>query len=90
MKLLLITTAKWGDIVGPFSEEGGPKQPDFLDIGSLVAKFQAKHDAPIKARAQLQPNIPDPTQRVDFKDIAAGVDAFLGKPYPFAGPQPCP
>ena len=65
-------------------------QLDFTDIASVVDKFTASPTAPIKARAQLQPNVPDPTKPVDFSDIASVVDAFTGADYPFAGPTACP
>ena len=85
----MIGTAKWGDIVEPFADEG-EAQPDFTDIVAIVDKFQALATAPRKARAQLQPNVPDPSRAIDFGDIAAVVDAFTGEAYPFDGPTACP
>ena len=64
--------------------------PDFTDIASLVSKFTNAPNAPSNVRAQLQPNIPDPSQDINFSDIAAAVDAFTGQSYPFAGPSSCP
>ncbi len=87
---MMTATAKWGDIVEPFDGPGGPKQPDFLDISSIVAKFQAIPGAPSKARSQLQPSVPNPLQPISFMDIAAAVDAFSGSDYPYAGPTNCP
>jgi hypothetical protein len=84
------TTAKWGDIVEPYDDPNGPAQPDFLDISSIVDKFQAKPGAPSKVRVQLQPNVPNPSAAISFLDIAAAVDAFSGLPYPYAGPTACP
>jgi len=83
-----IATQKWGDVVEPFFEPGNPViQPTFADVGAIVDKFKAL--AYIKARMQLQPNIPEPTKAVDFKDIGACVDAFKGLAYPFDGPSGC-
>ena len=64
--------------------------PDFVDISSLVSKFQGEAGAPIKARAQLQPNLVNPANSVSFADIGHAVSSFQGVPYPFAGPSECP
>ena len=87
---IVFATGAWGDIVAPFASEGGAAQPDFTDIGVLVDAFSGAPTSPIKARSQLQPNIPDPSQPINFSDISAAVDAFIGLPYPFAGPLACP
>jgi len=89
---LVITTAKFGDIWPLFDEPGGPTQPDFSDIAAMVRKFQSGSEAPIKAVAQLQPNCVFPERPIDFKDIAADVQAFVGTPYASTchGPCPCP
>ena len=59
----------------------------------MVQKFLAAEGAPIKAVAALQPNVPFPIRPIDFKDIAADVEAFLDDPF-YAernhGPCPCP
>jgi hypothetical protein len=84
-------TGKWGDLVEPFSGSfDAGAQPDFTDIAALVTKFTADPQSPDKARMQLQPNTPDPSQPITFSDIANVVDAFTGSPYPFAGPTECP
>jgi len=87
---LLIETAKWGDIVEPYHGQGPAAQPDFLDIAAVVATFTEAANNPGKVRAQLQPNVPDPTAIVDFKDVADTVNAFMGIPYPYSGPTNCP
>ncbi len=87
---LLIETAKWGDIVEPFHGQGPAAQPDFKDIATVVATFVEAANNPGKARSQLQPNVPDPTTFVDFKDVSDAVDAFVGLPYPYSGPTNCP
>jgi len=46
--------------------------------------------APIKAQAQLQPNVVHPDRAINFKDIAAAVQAFLGQPLIVALPDPGP
>jgi len=86
---LTVLTAQWGDIVDPFWTPDGPAQPDFKDISGAVESFMALPGAPIKARAQLQPNVPDPNAAVDFKDIAAVVAAFATGVYPYDGPNSC-
>jgi len=93
---LIINTGAWGDIWPAFrSDPGAPTQPDFTDIAAMVRKFQALPDAPIKPVAQLQPNTALPDRPIDFKDIAADVQAFVGAiPYSgsaaITGPCACP
>lgn len=86
---VMVTTGAWGDIVEPFAGSGSA-QPDFTDISSVVEAFQSNPSSPGKARAQLQPNLPDPNFQVDFNDVSAAVGAFLGQAYPYAGPAACP
>jgi hypothetical protein len=83
-------TAKWGDVTDPFNPPSPTAQPDFADISALVNKFGSGPGAPIKARAQLHPNIPNPAASIDFVDISNCVDAFRGLSYPYAGPVGCP
>jgi len=85
-------TGHWGDVTSPYSEPGGSSQPDFTDINALVEKFLATPGAPAKAAAQLQPNLVNPNQPINFADISADVDAFLGVTYgsEFTGPCTCP
>ncbi len=88
---LEVTTLPWGDIVEPwFDNVEGVPQPDFKDISSVVAKFQALPTSVTKARAQLRPNCVLPWRQIDFKDIAAGVSAFVGDAYWYHGPCACP
>jgi len=88
------TTGKHADMAAPFEDGGGPNpvQPDFADINGDVQKFLAVPGAPIKALAQLQPNVVFPLRAVDFKDIADAVDSFLGVSYAsqYSGPCTCP
>jgi hypothetical protein len=85
-----MATGVWGDVAPSYAVPGGPTQPDFNDIAAIVEAFLAGTMSPGKPRAQLQPNVPDPSLPVDFRDIADGVSAFLGRPYPYQGPCPCP
>lgn len=90
-----LQTGKWGDAAPLFEgDDPGAPQPDFIDISSLVAKFTQSPSAPIKAHAQLLPNVVFPDRAIDFKDISAGVDAFVGTPFAEAlgisGPCTCP
>jgi len=92
-----ITTGKFGDVTELFDDPDcldppgpcNPPQPDFSDVAALVRKFTAAPDAPIKAVAQLQPNVVFPNRSVDFKDISADVSAFVGVPFPSLFPGPC-
>jgi len=88
---LVVVTGVWGDVAPLFDgDDPGAPQPDFNDISSVVRKFLASPDAPIKASAQLQPDVVSPNHQVNFKDIADDVSAFVGDPYPYFGPCTCP
>ncbi len=88
-----MATGKWGDTVPLFDgDDPSVPQPDFNDIAGVVNKFLGTPTAPIKAFAQLQPNRPFPDRKVDFRDVAAAVDGFLGVSYASRhyGPCSCP
>ena len=87
---LTIPTTRWGDVEVPFSPPSTSTQPDVGDISALVNKFKSALGAPIKARALLSGEIPDPSFDVGFGHISACVDAFRGEGYPHAGPATCP
>jgi hypothetical protein len=90
----VVQTAKFGDVVPPYAVGNLGVQPDFLDISAEVNKFLAAPGAPIKAIAHLVPNTPRSGSPIDFKTIAAGVNAFLGVAYTsiadISGPCACP
>lgn len=93
---LTIVTSRWGDVELPYNPPSTATQPDFADVSALVNKFKSSPGAPIKARALLAGddifgNMSSSTLTVDFSftHIAACVDAFRGKPYPFSM-ESCP
>jgi hypothetical protein len=91
---LSISTTRWGDVETPYNPPSQATQPNFGDIAALVKKFQSGSGAPIKARAFLAGddafgNITTLGTDLNFGHIAACVDAFRGKPYPFMI-QSCP
>jgi hypothetical protein len=85
-----IVTRRSGDITPRFNPPDPSTQPDALDVNALVNKFKNLPGAPIKAIAQLQPNLPELNADINALDISAAVDAFKGFAYPFGGPCPCP
>jgi hypothetical protein len=90
---LTLSTSRWGDVQEPFNPPTSAAQPDFVDIYALVNKFRSALGAPIKARALLagidaNGNV-DLAPDLNFTHISACVDAFRGKPYPYAGPESC-
>lgn len=89
---LTVETGIWGDIADPIQQPSPASrtQPDISDVSALVDKFRAWPGAPVAARSLLQPNVPDPTQPINFSDISACVDSFKGIAYPYEGPVPCP
>jgi hypothetical protein len=85
---LQIATTRWGDVEQPYSPPSATAQPDVGDIAALVKKFQSGPGAPIKARAFLAGddafgNITTLNVDLGFGHIAACVDAFRGRPYPY-------
>lgn len=85
---LLVSTGRWADIAAPYNPPSPTTQPDALDVVGMVYKFKGLPGAPIMARADLFPRIPDHT--CNALDITVCVDAFKGGSYPFAGPAVCP
>jgi hypothetical protein len=91
---LRIATTRWGDVETPYNPPNPTAQPDVGDIAALVKKFQSGSGAPIKARSLLAGddafgNITTLGVDLNFGHIAACVDAFRGKPYPYTM-QGCP
>lgn len=85
---LHIKTTRWGDVAEAYNPPAITAQPDVADISALVSKFRSAPGAPIKARALLAGddafgNITTLGQDMSFTHIAACVDAFRGKPYPY-------
>ncbi len=84
---LSVSTARWGDVETPFNPPSTTTQPDLADVSAMVNKFKDVAGAPIKARTLLSgENLAgeiDMSFDLDFEHIAACVDAFKGKPYPF-------
>jgi hypothetical protein len=86
-------TRRSGDVDAVYQDlnPGGPlTQPNAIDLTGVVNKFKNVVGAPVKCRAQLQPNVPDLNADINALDIVAVVDAIKGLAYPFAGPCPCP
>lgn len=87
-----VQTSKWGDVVGnctvtPCTPPDGTVNVT-TDIVGILDKFAGRAGAPAKARADLEPALPDLI--INITDVLRGLSAFTGLPYPFAGPTPCP
>ncbi len=92
---LILSNARWGDVAGPFDPQAGAYSPADgvvsvpVDTVALVDKFRSLPGAPIKARADIDPAVPNMV--INITDITRSIDAFRGAAYPFspaAGP-PC-
>lgn len=85
---LEIKTTRWGDVETPYNPPSATIQPDVGDVSALVNKFRSAAGAPLKARALLAATDASGNVNIapdlDFSHIAACVDAFRGKPYPYA------
>lgn len=89
---LMVPTSIYGDIVDDCSAiPCGP--PDgsvdiVTDVTAALDKFKNLTGAPIKARCDGEPHVPDLV--INISDVTYVLDAFRGDPYPFTpGPDPC-
>jgi len=83
-------TRRSGDVEQPYNPPSATGQPDVTDVSQLVNKFKNLSGAPVKAIAQLQPNLPELNADINVLDILAVVDALKGTKYAFSGPCACP
>ncbi|RME37399.1 MAG: hypothetical protein D6788_09535 [Planctomycetota bacterium] len=89
---LSIRTSLWGDVTGgcsvsPCTPPDG--QVDVVtDLLAVLEKFRNAPGAPPKARADLEPAIPD--RLVNISDALVVLDAFRGFSYPFSPPAAAP
>jgi hypothetical protein len=92
---LLMNTSSWGNICGSYEVAndrwGAPDTSvDIVyDVTACVDKFKNLFGAPLKSRADIDPNVPDGKINIT-SDVTRIIDAFGGDPYPFAGPGTCP
>ena len=89
---LAIDTSIWGDvvrncIVTPCSPPDGTVGVT-TDVTAILDKFKNLPGAITKARADLEPTLPD--LKINIADVTYCLDAFRGFSYPFPGPSPCP
>ena len=87
------TTARWGDAVGGRLPDGTWEPPDgsvdiVRDAIACLLGFQNLSIAPPLEWCDLSPVIPDGV--ISIVEVMYIVDAFVGLPYPFDRPGPCP
>lgn len=87
-------TSRWGDVAGNFDPTSGTWPPPdgrvdvTVDAVGILDGFANRPNAPAKARTDLEPSTPD--RKINITDVVFALDAFSGRPYPFApGPAPC-
>lgn len=89
---LAIGTSRWGDVVKDCSTDPcGPADGlvnVVTDAVAVLDKFQNLDGAPIKARCDLEPALPD--RKVNITDLNFVIDAFRGSVYSLTVPPPCP
>ncbi len=89
---LSVSTATWGDVVGPFDSSTGMWTPPDgrvdvpFDVIAIVDRFAGRPGAPRKARVDLYPSTPN--HSVSVQDLSAALDAFRGMKYPFLPTAP--
>ncbi|MCH7721055.1 MAG: hypothetical protein IH988_08720, partial [Planctomycetes bacterium] len=93
---LEVANSRWADCCGPFTGTEFPPPDGIIDLVTDCRAFRDKVAdnpvAPITARIDVEPKVPD--QRVTVTDVLDALDAFRGLPYPplrFGppGPRPC-
>lgn len=88
---LTLRTSMWGDVVGSCATD--PCEPPdgtvdvTTDVTAILNKFTNLTGAPIKARADLEPDLLD--HLINISDVTRAMDAFRGRPYPGVVPLPC-
>ena len=91
---MTIKTSRWSDVILPYNPPEATAQPSQADHAALVDKFRSVGHAISKPRALLTGSddlgTPDLSFDTSFREIAASVDAFRGKGYPYSGPEVCP
>jgi hypothetical protein len=83
-------TRRSGDVEAAYNPPATVAQPDAIDLTQVVNKFKNVVGAPVKCRAQLQPNVPELNADLNALDIVAVVDAVKQFAYAFRGPCACP
>ena len=89
---LEMATSRWGDIVGdcatlPCTPPDGTVNVS-TDVVACLDKFRNLITAAGKSRSDTDPQTPD--RLINISDVTKILDAFVGKPYPFAAPtSPC-
>ncbi len=89
---LVIGTGSRGNICGPWDVDHW-SAPDTsvdvtVDVTACLEKFKNSFGAPIKARANVDPNVPGWKVNIST-DVTQILDAFKSQPYPFTGPGTC-
>ncbi len=89
------TLGRWGDVVGQFDTGSGTwSDPDETvgvtsDVVAILDKFRNTGSAPMKARADIEPGVPD--LKINITDVTSALDAFSGRAFPFITvPVSCP
>ena len=88
-----LTTSIWGDVVRDCVETRC-SPPDgsvdvTMDVTAVLDKFKNLVGAPITARADVEPAIPD--QVINISDVLQVLNAFRSRSFPFPpDPLPCP
>ncbi len=88
-----VTMARWGDVVKDCTTNpcGAPDGivSVALDVVAILDKFRNSPQAPIKARCDIEPALPD--HLIGIVDVTRALDAFSGATFPFdPGTNPCP
>ena len=92
----VVSTPRWGDVVGRFDAAGRvwPSPDGSVDVVSdviaILDAFRGLPSAPIKIRLDLDREVPDGL--INITDVVMALNAFRGAGYPFAPSvaDPCP
>ncbi len=88
-----LSTSAWGDVSGRFADGAWTAADGTVDVTvdvvAVLEKFRNGGSAPGKVRADVEPACID--FQINISDVTTVLDAFRGRPYPFApGSGNCP
>lgn len=88
---LILKTQRWGDVMAPFQDAHATAaltQPNISDVTAIIDKFKNSPTAPVVARGDLNPAVPDTV--VNIAHVASVIDGFKAFAYAFADLTKCP
>jgi Trypsin-like peptidase domain len=89
---LVLTTARWGDVIAPFQDTLATEltQPSVADIAAMLDAAAEIFGAESRLRTQLRTTADQLPRAPGVADITLAADAATGLAYPFGNISDCP